>query len=329
MLRPARLATLLIAVVAAVLAVAACGDDGGGDAAETSGGGAFPVTIDHRLGSATIEAPPTRVVALGQTDPETALALGVTPVGLREAFTGGVEPWIADALRSAEPELLNVNAGVPFEKVAALRPDLILAGDLFSMDQATYDRLAAIAPTVAYRTETAEDSWQDNALTIGRALGREAEAERLVADVEGRIAAEAEAHPEFAGTTFSFSNHYEPGALVTLQDGPVVDVFEGLGLQVTPAVAELPQSDTSAGNADLSLERLATLDADVVLMVYGQDALREQLEANPIYRRLDAVRRGDDVFVPFVLAIALRSPSALSLPWSLDRLVPELERALS
>jgi iron complex transport system substrate-binding protein len=80
-------------------------------------------------------------------------------VGAREAFPGGLEAWITDALGGAEPDLLDVNADVPFEQGAALRPDLILANDLFSMDQATYDRLSAIAPTVSYRTpETAEDS---------------------------------------------------------------------------------------------------------------------------------------------------------------------------
>jgi len=320
---------LIAAVVLAMAFLAGCGGDDG-EAEGGTTGGAFPVTIQHALGTTDIPAEPTRVVALGQTDPDTALALGVTPVGAREAFSGGLETWITDALGGAEPDLLNVNAGVPFEQVAALRPDLILANDLFSMDQATYDRLSAIAPTVSYRTPaTAEDSWQDNTLTVGRALGREAEAERLVADIEAQIADAAETHPEFVGKTFSFSNHYEPGALVTLQDGPVVDVFEGLGLEVTPRVAELPQSDTSAGNADLSLERLDTLDADVLLMVYGGDAaLQGQLEANPVYRRLDAVRRGDDVAVPLELAVALRSPSSLSLPWSLEQLIPELEGAL-
>lgn len=325
----ARLVPLLVALLVAVLALAACGDGGGGDAAETTGGGAFPVTIDGALGSATIESAPTRVVALGQTDPDAALALGVTPVGIRAAFIGGLEPWIADAVRTAEPEVIGIASGIPFERVAALRPDLILAGDVFGLDQTAYDRLAAIAPTVSFRTESYGDSWQDNTLTIGRALGRAAEAERLVDDVEARIAADGEAHPEFAGKTFSFSNHYAPGAIVTLQSGDVVDLFEALGLELAPGVADLPASPSAPGNADLSLERLATLDADVVLMVYsGDQGLRTQLEANPLYDRLAAVERGDDVFVPLDVATALRSPSALGLPWALDRLVPELETAL-
>jgi hypothetical protein len=62
------------------------------------------------------------VVALGQTDPDTALALGVTPVGAREAFPGGLEAWITDALGGAEPDLLDVNAGVPFEQARRSAP---------------------------------------------------------------------------------------------------------------------------------------------------------------------------------------------------------------
>jgi ABC-type Fe3+-hydroxamate transport system substrate-binding protein len=183
---------LIAAVLLAIAFLAGCGGNDG-EAEGGTTGGAFPVTIQHALGTTEIPAEPTRVVALGQTDPDTALALGVTPVGAREAFSGGLETWITDALGGAEPDLLNVNAGVPFEQVAALD----------------------------------------------------------------------------------------------------------------------------------------TLDADVLLMVYGGDAaLRGQLEANPVYRRLDAVRRGDDVAVPLELAVALRSPSSLSLPWSLEQLIPELEGAL-
>jgi ABC-type Fe3+-hydroxamate transport system substrate-binding protein len=91
---------VIAAVLLAIAFLAGCGGDDG-EAEGGTTGGPFPVTIDHALGTTEIPAEPTRVVALGQTDPDTALALGVTPVGAREAFSGGLETWITGARRSA------------------------------------------------------------------------------------------------------------------------------------------------------------------------------------------------------------------------------------
>ena len=76
------------ALLAATVLVAGCGSgDAGssGDAAASSSpagsGGAFPVTVETAFGDVEIPEEPQRVVALGWSDAETALALGVQPVG--------------------------------------------------------------------------------------------------------------------------------------------------------------------------------------------------------------------------------------------------------
>lgn len=85
--------TLLLILAALALLAAACGDDeapagAAGDepldpTTEDAGDDApFPVTVDHVWGSATIEEAPERVVTLGVTDADVALALGVTPVAI-------------------------------------------------------------------------------------------------------------------------------------------------------------------------------------------------------------------------------------------------------
>src|SRR5690606_20608019 len=52
---------------------------------------AFPVTIEHKYGETTIEEEPERVVAVGFTDQDTLLALGVVPVGIRDWY--GDQPF--------------------------------------------------------------------------------------------------------------------------------------------------------------------------------------------------------------------------------------------
>lgn len=111
---------------------------------------AFPVTIDHKFGSTTIEAEPTRVVSVGFNEHDVLLALGVVPVGLRDWYRdqpNGVWPWAQDELGGAEPEVLSSNS-LTYEQIAALNPDLIV-GVWSGMTDEEYELLSKLAPTVA------------------------------------------------------------------------------------------------------------------------------------------------------------------------------------
>lgn len=70
----------VLAAAAVVLAAAACGTPTPPPAEGPAPSGAFPVTITHAFGTATIEAAPARIVALGKMDAEAAVVLGVPPV---------------------------------------------------------------------------------------------------------------------------------------------------------------------------------------------------------------------------------------------------------
>lgn len=95
-------------VLLTCLTIAACGTSppaaqGPPAATETtpSADAAFPVTIEHRYGSTTIPDEPQRVVTVGLTDHDAALALGVTPVATTEWVVprpGNIFPWAEDAL---------------------------------------------------------------------------------------------------------------------------------------------------------------------------------------------------------------------------------------
>ncbi|MGH3627386.1 MAG: hypothetical protein ACRDRL_08115, partial [Sciscionella sp.] len=61
----------------------------GGAGRAPSGGGAFPASVVHGYGTTVIPDAPTGVVALGYTDQDAILALGVVPVAIRE-FTAAL-----------------------------------------------------------------------------------------------------------------------------------------------------------------------------------------------------------------------------------------------
>ncbi len=154
-------------VAAALLGVAlllgACGSEDDDAPAESGQGGnasAYPVTISQKLGEVTIEAEPQRVVALDYPSADHAIALGVVPVGMAEVtyVDGGVMAWTKAALGDQEPQIFNVDNGFPFETIAGLEPDVILATTTFPLIADSWDQLNAIAPVVGHLENPREDT---------------------------------------------------------------------------------------------------------------------------------------------------------------------------
>ena len=91
------------------------------------------------------------MVSAGLTGQDDLLAVGVIPIAVTDWFGGepfGVWPWAQPKLGDAQPVVLNLVDGVPVDQIASLRPDLIVATNA-GLDRGTYDRLTAIAPTIA------------------------------------------------------------------------------------------------------------------------------------------------------------------------------------
>src|ERR687894_672408 len=102
------------ALLATVLVAAGCGsgdDASSGDAAaggSPASGGAFPVTVETAFGPVQIPEEPQRVVALGWSDAETALALGVQPVGASDWLAVGgncLGEWVEEGYEE-DPEMI-------------------------------------------------------------------------------------------------------------------------------------------------------------------------------------------------------------------------------
>ncbi|MGH3897269.1 MAG: hypothetical protein ACRDTA_03270, partial [Pseudonocardiaceae bacterium] len=90
----------------------------------------------------------------------------------------------------------------------------------------------------------------------------------------------------------------------------------------------LPQSG-NPGRANVSLENLGVLDADVIFVTYVTDDDRALIEANPVFQRLDAVRNGNYLSLDLPVALATGFPSPLSIPYGLDRTVTAVAEVLA
>jgi iron complex transport system substrate-binding protein len=288
------------------------------------------VTVTHKLGTATIEQEPKRVVALDYPSADAAIALGVTPVAMYEVgyVDGGIQAWTQAALGSARPELITTDSGIPLEKIAALRPDMILATNTYPLIADVYDKLSALAPVVGHVRGPGIDTWQEDTLQIARALGRAERGKELVAEAEAKLAAVRRDHSEFGGKAISFFN-YVPGDglyVINEESDASIRFMTELGFSgITEQVAALDGSD---GRAQVSAERYDLLDAGVVLGTSPDPKALAELESSRLFSFVPAVKRGAFVGVDIGPATAMAFPSVLSVPYAVDELVPQLASAV-
>jgi iron complex transport system substrate-binding protein len=324
--------TLSVAVTGGLAGCSSSSSTEGSDDQVESGQSVFPVTVTHKYGQTVVPAEPKRVVVVGFTEQDILLALGVAPVATTEWYGEqpyAVWPWATPRLGDAKPEVIKAPDKLPLEQIAALTPDLII-GTNAGLTKEVYDSLTKIAPTVANSGKYASDwfePWSDQTVLVGKALGKEAEAQRLVDDLKERFADEAAAHPQFADVPAIFlqAPYYE-GSAIAYQDGLSTDFLTDLGFVIPK---ELTAYARDEAQAYIPVEKLDVLNAgDVLIWATENDEAKSELEKNKLFEQLGAVQAGRSIYTGGVLAGAIYFATPLSLPYVLDELVPQLERVL-
>ncbi|WP_368498996.1 ABC transporter substrate-binding protein [Herbiconiux sp. A18JL235] len=333
-MRPLRRSLAGIALVAASgLALTACSGTTSATT-ETPAADGSSSTVDTLFGEIAVPAPSDdlKVVALGWSDAEMALALGVTPVGVYswQGFTAGekgVGPWATELFGDVTPELIeSTGDSVNFEQIQALDPDLIL-NTRSAGDEKEFQRLSEIAPTVYAPQGTAAfaTAWDAQLEQVGAALGKSDEAAALVDETNAAIDEAAAAHPEFAGLTTVAGTKFGDAYGAYLAGDGRFDLLAQLGFVQNPAVLEL---EPAGFFANVSAEQISSLDAQVaVLLPIGFTAA--ETTADPLIQTLPVVKDGRAVVLDpnDELTMAYSAASVLSIPVVLEGLVPQLADA--
>lgn len=336
-MRRHRLAGVVGVLAALVLSGCAASSNASGSDDATNGtaasAGAFPVEVDHAFGTTVVEKSPERVVTWGWGSADAAIALGVVPVAMPAQSYGGdteaVLPWVREHLEEQGeelPEVLPDTEAPPLEAIAAAQPDVILA-PYSGITESQYDLLSQIAPTVAYPGEPWATPWRDTIRITGSALGLADEAERLLGDIDDRVAEVAAEHPELAGTSVAVTFPTPGGFYVYKPADARVGFLLDMGMTSAPSVEQLANGDETFFYT-LSPERLDELTSDV-LVVYADTAkAAEQFLDSPGAKLMPQVRDGRVATVvgPEKIA-AVSPPTALSLTWGLEDYAAELARA--
>jgi len=209
--------------------------------------------VTHARGTTEVPTEVERVVTLEPLELDTAVAVGITPVGAAVASNVASTPSYlgidgVDAVGTVpEPDL---------EAIAALKPDLILGTE--ARHSALYEQLSAIAPTVFIETQA--DPWRDNALLIGEALNKEDEVADLLADVDQRCADLSDQY-DVDGQTVQLIRPRDETTLSLY--GPIS--FAGSLLECVGYT--IPEQDWADGlQADISPENILDATADEVFV---------------------------------------------------------------
>ena len=351
-MKPSRTTIAVTALAAAALVLSACSSGSSSSttssstsssatasAAASSGapgsgtaGSGLPATVDTMFGPVEVPAPADgdlTVVALGWSDAEVALALGVQPVGVYDwqgfgAANKGVGPWATEKFGEVTPTVLaNAGSGLDYEAIQVLEPDLIL-NTRSGGDQAEYDRLSTIAPTVSAPAGTAAfgTAWDVQTQQVADALGKSAEGAALVTQVQETITAAAAANPGFAGRTAAAGTKFGDAYGAYIAGDFRWDLLADLGFAQSPAVLALP---AQGFYVPVSAEQISAFDADVaVLFPIGYTVA--QLEADPLIASLPVVKDGRTVFLAQddEVTQAYSAASPLSIPIAVAGLTPQL-----
>ncbi|WP_327347827.1 iron-siderophore ABC transporter substrate-binding protein [Streptomyces europaeiscabiei] len=295
-----RPAAALLTVVLGTGLLAACDDDST-KASDTARAGAdsaaFPRTLKTVMGDVRIPAQPKKVVVLDTGELDDVTLLGVDPVGAVAPHfktEGGFPTYLEGELGNTTDvgPLLEPN----LEKIASLRPDLILSSKV--RHEKVYDKLSAIAPTVF--TETTGGVWKENLKVHAEALGLEDEAAAELKEYETRAEALGAAIEKKDGTmpTVSVVRFVAGPTRLYASNSYSGVVLDDVGFQRPKSQIS---DDPAVTMKDVSPEEIDQADADLIFVTTADTpdkTQQKQVTSNPVWKDLPAVKDGKVFEVP-------------------------------
>jgi iron complex transport system substrate-binding protein len=305
-------------MTAAVATVAACGSEKPGDVAKDGS-----VTVKHAFGETKVPATPKRVVSAGFTEQDDLLAVGVVPIAVTnwwgdEPF--GVWPWALPKLGGAQPEVLDLSNGIQIDRIAALKPDLIVATNA-GVDADSYNELSKIAPTIPQSGQDAFfEPWKDQAASISQAVFKFDEMAALVKGVDDKFTEVGKNDPQFTGKkVLLLEGAFVDDTVHVLAPGWRADFLTRMGFVVP-----------GTGGSVITRDKVASVldEADILIWATESDDQKAALLADPTVAGLTATTANRNVFTGKDLAGAIAFASPLSYALVADQLPPALARVL-
>jgi len=275
--------TLLAACSLTLLGACSTNNDSTDSSGSATTSSEIATTFTDAMGNeVTVPENPQRVI--GSYLEDYLVALGVTPVAQWTVGNDSDQAYLQDKLA----DVPRINYDLPYEDVLSFEPDLLLMDSNSMVEGDKYDQYSKIAPTYVV-TNGEEVTWRERLTDIAKVLHKEEQAAQVEADYDDLVAATKEAYADqikgksiavlwvVNNSVFMVSETKSSGQLL----------YHELGFEVPALVSEISESATADWSA-VSLEKLAELDADYLILVNsdkGADFFSEQ-----VWQNLDAVK---------------------------------------
>lgn len=254
-------------------------------------------TVEHAMGTTTIEKTPEKVVILTNEGTEALLALEVTPVGAVQSWLG--DPWY-DHIKEdmTDVEVVGVEHEVNLEKIAALKPDLIIGNKL--RQEAVYEQLSAIAPTVF--SDTLRGDWKDNFTLYSKALNLEEKGKEVLSQFDAHLDEVKQNLGDKVDQEISVVRFMAGQSRIYYTDSFSGVIFDQLGFKRASQQTELFTADNKLGNLAIEVgkEVIPKMDADVLFyFTYAPEGDQAALDTatewtnDPLWKNLNAVKSGN------------------------------------
>ncbi len=291
---------LMIMLFSVLALLAACG---GGDTEkagekknEPKKTNAKPYTIEHAMGSTTIKSTPKRVVILTNEGTEALLALGVKPVGAVQSFQG--DPWYDHMKKDMEGvEVVGVEGEVNVEKIASLKPDLIIGNKM--RQEKVYDQLSAIAPTVF--SETLRGDWKENFKLYAKALNLEEKGKKVLGEFDKHVADLKTKLGDRTNQEVSVVRFMAGKSRIYYTDSFSGVIFDQLGFKRAAQQEELFTPENKLGKlaVEVGKEVIPKMDGDLLFyFTYAPNGDQKAIDtakewtSDPLWKNLNAVKSG-------------------------------------
>ncbi|WP_226643460.1 ABC transporter substrate-binding protein [Mesobacillus subterraneus] len=275
-----------------ILLLAACGnneDEAKNTAEEPKEKEEQGYTVEHAMGETTLEKTPEKIVILTNEGTEALLALGVTPVGAVQSWTG--DPWydhIAEDMKDVE--VVGVESQVNVEAIAALQPDLIIGNKMRQED--IYEQLKAIAPTVF--AEDLRGNWKNNFELYAKAVNKEEKGKEVLAAYDQRIEDLKEKLGDKIDTKVSMVRFMAGDVRIYHKDS-----FSGVILEQIGLARPESQDKEDFAEKGVTKERIPAMDGDILFyFTYDEgdgkatEVEKEWIE-DPLFQNLEVAKKGE------------------------------------
>lgn len=237
----------------------------------------------------TFEEAPSTVAALSSGDLDILLALGADVVG-RPTVQGPIDQELETIQEIGNPHQPN------FEKIAEVHPEVIVASPSF---QQYASNMEAQGTKVVYTAANSVDDILGTIDTFGEMLGKSDEAKALRDTLVKQL---EEAAPEQTNVK-TLLVYGAPGSyLVALPTSLSGDLLERAGGE--NIAADFPKEENYPQYASLSTEKIIERNPEAIMLItHGdpeavQSAFEGEMQKNPAWKNLDAVKNGNVTVLP-------------------------------